>query len=191
MSRTQKASFRSSRAAAKAACGHNGFVPITRELLMSDAWRTLSVHGSRVLSFLCLQHLKAAGTDNGFLTAPYDALVAYGVGRRFISGAFKELIERGLIEVMHRGGLSQGRVKQPNNSLYRLTFLHERLNGATGPEWTKPTHDWKDFNLKARNGHAKRNGKSLKEARPGARPLSKGAHIYLWPIKRRKQMDCI
>jgi len=75
----QRSSFRPS-AAAKAACGEHGFVPLTFELLNSDVWCTLSIHAIR---------------------------------------------------------------GKPDRSMYRLTFLQWKLNGATGPQWIPPTNEWK------------------------------------------------
>ena len=63
------------------------------------------------------------------MVAPYDQLVEWGIGRRFISQAIKEAERLGLLEV-RRGG------KKPFTpsplSRYRLTFLPERVTNEWG-----------------------------------------------------------
>ena len=136
----QRSSFRPS-AAAKAACGEHGFVPLTFELLNSDVWCNLSIHAFRVLTFLMREHLTHGGKENGFLAAPYDQLMQCGISRYLVRPALDELVASRLVEVTHRGlGWTGGK---PDRSMYRLTFLQWKLNGATGPQWIPPTNEWK------------------------------------------------
>jgi hypothetical protein len=130
----------SPRKAAKAALGNHGFVPHTRELLESEALRTLSIHPLRILFFLELQHLHHRGKENGFLVATYDQLVAYGIGRRFIQPALNELVSHGLVEITHHGGVRKDGERDP--SRYRLTYLSWKLLGPTGPQYLYLTNDW-------------------------------------------------
>src|SRR5215472_10605595 len=75
----QKAAYRTSRQAAKTALGNAGFIPHSRELRVSDAWRTRPINVARFIEFLEMEHLKHSGRENGSLHAPYDELVRYGI----------------------------------------------------------------------------------------------------------------
>ena len=91
------------------------FVPLSRSLLASDAWRTLSVPSHRFLEFLMIEHMNQAGKRNGFLMAPYNQLVGFGISRKFIGEAITQTSDSGLIDVIHGTG------RAPNR--YALTFL--------------------------------------------------------------------
>jgi hypothetical protein len=75
----------------------------TGGMLDSDAWRSLSVNGYRLLSFLKREHMAHAGKANGRLKAPRRQLEIYGIGARYISDAIA-LVERvGFIDSHHAG----------------------------------------------------------------------------------------
>ncbi len=63
----------------------------SREMLLSPAWRALSVNGRRLLDFLELEHLAHAGRENGHLKATYDQLEEYGISRRLIPRTIGEV----------------------------------------------------------------------------------------------------
>ena len=46
------------------------FVKLPRDLLESEAWRSLSVNAWRLLNFLMIEHMKHGGKGNGRLLAP-------------------------------------------------------------------------------------------------------------------------
>jgi hypothetical protein len=130
--------------AAKAALGRHGFIPHTRELLMSDAWRGRSIHAARVLEFFELEHLKHGGKENGLLKGTRRQLTEFGVSAQFVKGAIEENIKRGLLEVTCRGGYAGGARQTP--SLYRITYLAWKLERPNArPEWIPPTNEWLKF----------------------------------------------
>jgi hypothetical protein len=104
------------------------FVPLPRTLLESEAWRSLSVNGRRLIDFLMVEWLHHKGKDNGKFLAPYDQLAERGLNRRFVAGAIRECEERGLIEVQRRGKGGKGQLP----SEFRLTFLPAYAQPSTG-----------------------------------------------------------
>jgi hypothetical protein len=46
------------------------FVMLPRELIASDAWRSLGINGRRLIDFLLLEHMGHGGKENGKLKAP-------------------------------------------------------------------------------------------------------------------------
>lgn len=111
------------------------------ELLRSPAWRARSLYCVRLIEFLLLEHMAHAGTENGNLAAPYDQLVRFGLGRRYIRPAIEEAEALRLIEV-RRGG-KRGLVEHAMNR-YRLTFYATRVVPETGhPYWVAPGDEWR------------------------------------------------
>jgi len=80
------------------------WVWLTRELLCSDAWRSLSGNGRRFIDFLLLEHMRKGGKDNGKLKAPYRQLVAFGIGSRLLPSYIREAEDLGLVDC-YRGGM--------------------------------------------------------------------------------------
>ena len=136
----KKSAFRSPRPAAKSALGNDGFVPHRRELLESAAWRTRPINVMRLIEYLEAEHLRHCGKENGFLTAPYGQLERHGIGRRFIKDAIDDAVARGLVRITR-----QGSHWHRTASRYQLTYLAWKLLGATGPEYVKPTDEWRDY----------------------------------------------
>jgi hypothetical protein len=79
------------------------FIKLPRDLLASDAWRSLSVNGRRLLDFLMLEQLRHGGKANGRIKAPYRQLVDFGIGDHLVAPAIRETEELGLIECHHGG----------------------------------------------------------------------------------------
>src|SRR5262245_60266061 len=76
---------------------------LTRELLCSEAWRSLSINARRVVDFLWLEHLSHGGKKNGELKAPYNQLKAFGIGTHYIADAISEVEEKGLVDCRYNG----------------------------------------------------------------------------------------
>ncbi len=92
---------------------------LTRELLISPAWRAHSTNTGRILDFLLVEHMNHAGTENGRLMATHEQLRGYGLNANSIRDAIDEAEFLGLIR-SERGGRWAG-TNRP--STYRLTFL--------------------------------------------------------------------
>jgi hypothetical protein len=88
---------------------------ITREILESGAWRSLSINARRFIDFLLIEHMKHGGRKNGQLLAPRRQLEQAGIGSHFVSAAIEETVSRGFVLV------KRGRGRQPN--IYAITWL--------------------------------------------------------------------
>lgn len=106
------------------------FVKLPRELIESDAWRSLGVNAWRVVSFLMREHLRNGGKENGRLKAPYRQLHAYGVGLRHMAAAIREAEDLGLIRCERR--------RMRVATRYTLTWL--LLHDGTAPP-----DDWRSY----------------------------------------------
>ena len=73
------------------------WIRMPREVLASDAWRSVGINGRRVIDFLMIELAGTAGTQNGNLKAPYQQLVAFGVGKRYVGAAIRQLETVGLV----------------------------------------------------------------------------------------------
>ena len=91
------------------------WVWLTRDLIASDAWRSLGINGRRLIDFLLIENMGKAGTQNGKLKAPHRQLEAFGIGRRLIADAIRETEILGLVECRRAG--------QRASSTYALTWL--------------------------------------------------------------------
>ncbi len=79
------------------------FVCMTRELLVSVAWRARSANAARLIDFLLVEHMNHAGTENGNLKATHEQLRAYGLSANSIRDAVEEAEFLGLLQ-FERGG---------------------------------------------------------------------------------------
>jgi hypothetical protein len=79
------------------------YVWLTRELLASDAWRSLGINARRFVDFLMIEHMNKAGQHNGKLKAPYRELRKFRIDARYVAGAIREAEELGLVDCL-RGG---------------------------------------------------------------------------------------
>lgn len=107
------------------------FVKLSRELLSSDAWRSLGINGRRFLDVLMREHMRQGGRHNGKLKAPRLQLVEYGgIGARYVSDAIAEVETLGLVDV-HRGGMRVA-------TTYALTWLPLH-------DGTPPSNRWQSY----------------------------------------------
>jgi hypothetical protein len=116
------------------------FVMLPRELLISRAWRTRSIHCIRLIDFLLVEHMAHAGRENGFLMATYDQLEAAGIGRRYIHEAITEAEQLGLI-LVERGGRRGFALSHANK--FTVTFLRIKIRQKEVYYYGEPTNDWK------------------------------------------------
>lgn len=109
------------------------FVKLPRDLLESDAWRSLTINSRRFLDFLMIQHMRHGGKANGRLIAPRRQLWDFGIGHRLVSAAIEDCERVGLI--FCRRGVGRA----PN--LYTLAWLP--LANGDKP----PNGKWRAFRL--------------------------------------------
>jgi hypothetical protein len=105
------------------------------EMLMSPAYRVLSLSAHRVMARIEIELGNHGGNNNGALPVTKQQFIDYGIDHNSIAPAIRELEALGFISYKRgRGGNAEHR--KPN--LFRLTFAHDR-NSAQEP----PTHDWR------------------------------------------------
>src|SRR5580704_4779300 len=63
------------------------WVWLTRELLSSNAWQTLSVNERRVIDRLLIEHMNHAGTMNGQLRVSHRQFIKCGVTKNKVAPA--------------------------------------------------------------------------------------------------------
>lgn len=108
------------------------FIPHRIEMLESDAWSRLSLAARRILDRLECEHANHGGVENGALPCTYDDFVAFGLRRKSIAPALRELEDLGFVRVTQRGRGGNAAYRHP--SKYRLTYLSTRKAPATD-EW--------------------------------------------------------
>jgi hypothetical protein len=100
---------------------------LTRELLASDAWRSLGINGRRFVDFLLLDYMRGAGRQNGELKATRRQLWDFGIGQHQVSAAICEAEDRGLVDC-HRAGMRVA-------TTYTLTWLPHHDGTAASNRW--------------------------------------------------------
>lgn len=115
------------------------FIAHRVEMLESEAWRSLSFAARKVLDRLEIEHAHHGGKENGRLPCTYQDLARFGVRRSSVSGALRQLVATGFIEVTHQGRGGNADYRDP--SRYRLTFLHTKA----GSRVIDPTDDWRKW----------------------------------------------
>lgn len=104
-----------------------GFVMLTRELLASNAWRSLRINARRFIDFLMLEHMAHGGKENGNLKAPSRQLYAVGIGEHQLTAAISEVEQAGLVDC-YRGGMRVA-------TLYSLTWLPLHDGSPPSDRW--------------------------------------------------------
>jgi hypothetical protein len=94
---------------------------ITRELIESDAWRSMSRPARLVLDRIMIEHMAHAGTMNGELIVTYTDFIKHGSRRESLPAGIAEASGRGLIIVTEKGKASTGPDRWP--SKYALGWL--------------------------------------------------------------------
>lgn len=113
---------------------HGQFIAHRVDLLESFAWASLSLAARRCLDRLEIEHAHHGAKENGNLPCTYGDFERFGVRRKSIAPAIRELVAAGLIEITHKGRGGNAEFRQP--SRYRLTYLHTRT-GAPTDEWRR------------------------------------------------------
>jgi hypothetical protein len=97
------------------------WVWLTRELLESDAWRSMSRAARLVVERVMIEHMAHAGTENGNLIVTYTDFVKFGVRRESLPTAIADAAARGFITITEKGRASTGVDRWP--SRYALGWL--------------------------------------------------------------------
>ena len=112
------------------------FIWWTLEMMESDAWWSLGAGGHRVVTMICLEHMRRGGQHNGRLIVPHRQMV----GRVGYHSQISDYIERaekvGFIDA-YRGGMRVA-------TRYALTWLPL----FDGKPATNRWRDYRNLNLK-------------------------------------------
>ncbi|MBN9074320.1 MAG: hypothetical protein J0H34_22510 [Rhizobiales bacterium] len=118
------------------------FIAHRVEMLESDAWGALSFAARRILDRLEIEHAGHGAKENGSLPCTYADFERFGVRRKSIAPAIRQLVQCGFVEVTHKGRGGNAEFRHP--SRYRLTYLHTRTAG--------PTDDWRRYRKQKTGG---------------------------------------
>jgi hypothetical protein len=144
------------------------WIPKPRVLLRSRVWASLRIYDHRMLAALECEHADHGGRQNGELVLTYDDGEKVGIPRRFFNSTLKRLNTLGLVSREHRGGYAGGALRDP--SLYRLTYLPQRFEGASGaPLYFYASNEWIEVELEVLDGKC-----VLKKGRPPPRKTAFG-----------------
>lgn len=111
------------------------FIAHRVEMLESPAWASLGFAARRCLDRLEIEHAGHGGKDNGALPVTYDDFAAFGIRRKSIAPAIRQLVAAGLVEITRQGRGGNAEYRQP--SQYRLTYLPTAK--------ANPTDDWRRY----------------------------------------------
>ena len=115
-------------------------VPV--EVMQSEACRTLDATILKVLFVLAAQY---RGSNNGLLTLPLSEARKYGIrSSDSLNRGLKELLERGLIEKIHQGGLPPY-----GCSKYALCWREKRSSPDSPIENAATPKDWVTWTMPA------------------------------------------
>lgn len=104
------------------------------DMLLSPAWRALSLSARRVIDRLSIELMNHGGADNGCLPVTYDDFEKYGIHRHSIAPAIREAVALGFIEITKEGRAGNAEWRRPH--LFRLTFARSDKERGDG------THEW-------------------------------------------------
>jgi len=93
----------------------------------------LSLSGHRILARLEIELGAHGGNDNGKLPTTFDQFAEYGISRRLVAPALREVTALGFVEVCERGRAGNSEWRRP--SLYRLAYRPT--------DRTEPTNEWR------------------------------------------------
>jgi hypothetical protein len=120
----------------------------TRDLLKSDAWRSMSAKARKVIDFLLIEQMSKGGAANGKLKAPHRQLCAFGIASYHVKAAIDECERLGLIDAQ-RGGMRVA-------TTYALTWypLHDG---------TPANNRWREFKAENQKSASRITGRAASE----------------------------
>jgi hypothetical protein len=91
------------------------FIWWTMEMMESDAWWSLGAGGHRVVTMICLEHMRRGGQHNGKLIVPHRQMIGRVGHHSQIAGYIERAEKVGFIQA-YRGGMRVA-------TRYALTWL--------------------------------------------------------------------
>jgi hypothetical protein len=111
------------------------FIAYPRSMLESHAFMARSPAAMRVMHRIEIEHMNHGGAENGRLQVTFDQFVEYGVTRRLIAPAIRELTALGFLEVTepgHAGADGEGKANR-----FRLTYVNCKSREQPTNEWQR------------------------------------------------------
>lgn len=152
-----------------------GWMAISRDLLESASWRTLSVNARKSLDRLIIEHISHGRRMNGELIVTHDQFIGFGVTCDFVADALDELEYKGLLK-MCKGRAGNGTA---HPTVYTLTFDGTYDGLPATNEWKKFTQAeaklWSESVRKQKAEARAKIGRKRKSSlgNPQVRPLGK------------------
>jgi hypothetical protein len=109
------------------------WVWLTRELLESDAWRTMPTNTRRFVDRLMLEHMAHAGTGEGRLICTARQCVAWGMHPSAVTEAQRDACRRGLVYLSEKGCFAPRRGRRPNR--FGLGWLPSQDGSPAPNRW--------------------------------------------------------
>jgi hypothetical protein len=115
------------------------FAPRLIEMLESPSYQVLSLSAHRALARIEIEFAHNGGegarrgNENGKLIVTFDDFERYGIHRRSIAPAIREIEALGFIEITERGRAGNAEYRAPHK--FRLTYRDTKRS--------KPTHEWR------------------------------------------------
>lgn len=107
------------------------------EMLNSTPWQVLSLAARLILDRVEIEHRNHGGQENGRLKVTQLQFVEYGVNKKGIAPAIRELQALGFLEVTEPGIAGLGGNRRPNQ--FRLTYMPHDTRPGDG------THEWRRY----------------------------------------------
>jgi hypothetical protein len=145
------------------------FVMHSRELLMSPAWRALSLPARRVLDRLEIEMMANGGpiASNGRLIGTHGDFIDYGVPRNYVTTGIRETVALGFVVVTEQG--RGGNAASRRATQFRLTNYQFKIDPGSVTV-LQPTYDWRTIKTmeeaKARAKAAKGDGSQKQNPTP-------------------------
>ena len=143
------------------------------EMLNSAPWRVLSLAARLILDRVEIEHRNHGAQENGRLIVTQLQFVDYGVNKKGIAPALRELEALGFLEITERGEAGLGGSRRPNR--FRLTYMPHDTRPGDG------THEWRRHatlslaEAATIAGAARRSATPIKRAGRSSAPLALAA----------------
>jgi hypothetical protein len=129
------------------------WVWISRDMLESDAWRSMTRAERLVLDRIVLEHMAHGGAENGNLPVTHEDFIKFGVSKNAVAEAIKGVSGRGLAIIIRQGRSSKGCTRWPTH--FALGWL-PTCDGIPPPNawqhWRCPPPTYQDIDSTPQNG---------------------------------------
>jgi hypothetical protein len=119
----------------------------TEDMLISPAWRALSINAKRVIERVELEHMAHGGNENGTLPVTHQNFRKHGIYATAIAPAIQEAIFLGFIRCVQGGRWNE----KNTPSIFRITWLGDKNGNAPTNEWQSVTQEQIDVWKSKRN----------------------------------------